>query len=236
MMRYTRRLAITGLAALALAACGQAGSEDSGDSATGSTSVEGAALGDMVKGSADATVEVVEYASWTCPACLDFHTRVMPTINEDYVETGKVRFVFREFPTAPQSIAVAGFALARCAGEDKYFEVLDELFERQPGILAIARNGDQVRVALETIASNHGISAGAAFEACLASQDIRRAIGDQINLGEQSGVSATPTVFVNGERLEGFEWRNPEGMAAILDEALGVDAEAEDAATEEPAE
>ena len=235
MMRFTRRLAVTGLAAFALAACGSAGGEDNGGSTGGdSGSIAGAALGDMVKGSANAPVEVIEYASWTCPACLDFEQRVMPTIQNEYIDTGKVRFVFREFPTAPASISVAGFALARCAGEDKYFDVLDELFERQQGILAIARDGDQVRVALETIAGNHGISAGAEFEACLNSQEIRRAIGDKINLGESSGVGSTPTVFVNGELLIGFEWRNPEGMAAILDEALGVEPETADAPREEP--
>ncbi|MEM1036273.1 MAG: thioredoxin domain-containing protein [Pseudomonadota bacterium] len=237
MMRFTRRLAVTGLAAFALAACGQAGGEDNGGSAgTGddSGSIAGAALGEMVKGSADAPIEVIEYASWTCPACLDFDQRVMPTIQSEYIDTGKVRFVFREYPTAPVSISVAGFALARCAGEDKYFDVLDELFDRQPGILAIARDGDQVRVALETIAGNHGIAKGAEFEACLNSQDIRRAIGDRIDLGEQKGVNSTPTIFVNGERLEGFEWRNPEGMAAILDEALGVGPEAADEPLEEP--
>ncbi|MEM1087140.1 MAG: thioredoxin domain-containing protein [Pseudomonadota bacterium] len=238
MMRFTRRLAVTGLAAFALAACGSAGSDDNGSGTSAdSGSIAGAALGEMVKGSADATVEVIEYASWTCPACLDFEQRVMPTVNEDYIATGKVRFVFREFPTAPVSISVAGFALARCAGEEKYFDVLDELFERQPGILAIARDGDQVRVALETIASNHGIAKGAEFEACLNSQEIRRAIGEKIDLGEQNGVSSTPTVFVNGEKLEGFEWRTGEGMAAVLDAALGVEpeAETEETVTEEPA-
>lgn len=227
MIRISRRFAVAGFAALALAACGPAGGEDTGTPTSGGPdSIEGAALGDMVKGNADATVEVIEYASWTCGACLDFDQRVMPVIQSDYIDTGKVKFIFREFPTAPANISVAGFAIARCAGEDKYFDVIDELFDRQPGILAIARQGDQVRAALAQVASNHGLDADA-FEACLQDQSVRRAISEKIDMGEQTGVNATPTLFVNGERLQGYDWRNPEGMRAVLDEALGVDPETE---------
>ena len=233
MIRMSRRFAVAGFAALALAACGQAGGEDNGGTSTGSTgSIEGAALGDMMKGNADAIVEVIEYASWTCGACLDFDQRVMPVIQSDYIDTGKVKFIFREFPTAPANISVAGFAVARCAGEDKYFDVIDELFDRQPGILAIARQGDQVRAALAQVASNHGLDE-AAFDACLADQSVRRAIGEKIDMGDQKGVNSTPTLFVNGERLQGFDWRNPEGMRAVLDEALGIEPEAAETAPAE---
>jgi len=237
MIRMSRRFAVAGFAAFALAACGAAGGEDAGNSSgNASGAVTDAALGDMVKGNPDATVEVIEYASWTCGACLDFDQRVMPVIQSEYIDTGKVKFIFREFPTAPANVSVAGFALARCAGEDKYFDVIDELFERQPGILAVVRDGQQVRAALETIASNHGITSTADFEACISDQGIRRAISDQISKGDQKGVNSTPTLFVNGERLDGFDWRNPEGMRAVLDEALGETPASQDDAPAETAE
>jgi protein-disulfide isomerase len=231
MIRMSRRFAAAGFVAITLAACGPAGGEDN-NTTGGTASVEGAALGDMVKGDADAPIEIIEYASWTCPACLDFHLNVVPTIQAEYIDTGKARFIFREFPTAPANIAVAGFVLSRCAGEDKYFDVLDELFERQQGILSVARQGDQVRGALEQVASNHGLVGSAQFDACLQDQSIRRAIGDIVDAGSRKGVNSTPTVFVNGERLQGFEWRTADGMRAVLNETLGESAPAEEAATE----
>ena len=238
MIRMSRRLVAAGFVAITLAACGPAGGEDNNSTGDGA-SIAGAALGDMVKGDANAPIEIIEYASWTCPACLDFHINVMSVVEDEYIETGKVKFIFREFPTAPANIAVAGFALSRCAGEDKYFDVLDELFERQNGILSVARQGDQVRAALEQVASNHGISGGTKFDDCLQDQSIRRAIGDAVDAGQRTGVNSTPTVFMNGERLEGHDWRRADGMRAILDEALGegtvvedASAPAEEAATE----
>ena len=226
MRAMSRRAILIAGSLLAVSACGAA-DDASSDS---STSSDAAATNEMVLGQEDAPVTVTEYASWTCPACLQFHTDVVGQLKSEYVETGKVKFVFREFPTAPANISVAGFAVARCAGEDRYFDVLDELFERQQGILSLARQGGQVRAALEQIAANHGITDTEAFDACLENSDIRRAIAGSVAQGEDDGVSATPTVMVNGEMLQGFEWRQWAGMKAVLDEALGEDAPAEPAA------
>ena len=219
MSRFTRRVALAAFASLALSACGQAGGEDAAPTTPSSSSN---AVKDIILGNPDAAVTIVEYASWTCPACLDFHQTVMPMLKSDYIETGQVRFVFREFPTPPANISVAGFAIARCAGEGKYYDVLDELFERQPGILAMVRQGDQVKSALMQIAENHGISGEEAFDACLQDGEIRRAISTAVGRGDAAGVNSTPIVFVNGEVLEGYDWRYPEGMRIVLDETLGV--------------
>lgn len=231
MLRFTRRTTIAALAGIALAACGQAGGEDSTSADTATPTSGAPVTTDMIQGNPDATVTIVEYASWTCPSCLQFHQAVMPTVRSEYIETGKVRFVFREFPTPPANIAVAGFALARCAGEDKYYDVVDELFERQPGILAMARQGDQVKAALLQIAENHGINSEEAFDNCMQNSDVRRAISTSVARGDAKGVNSTPTVFVNGERLEGTDWRYPDGMRAILDAALG-ETPAEETASE----
>ncbi len=244
MLRFTRRAAIGAVAALTLSACTPAGGGDNGTSPkpdTGSDAGNGTEIvQDMILGNPDASVTVIEYASWTCPACLDFDQRVMPMLKSEYIETGKIRFVFREFPTPPANISVAGFSLARCAGPDKYYEVVDELFARQPGILAMVRQGDQVKSALMQIAENHGIKGEEAFTACLEDSAIRRAIATSVGRADASGVNSTPTVFVNGTKLEGYDWRYPEGMRAVLDEALG-ETEAEpapqpDAGTDTPAE
>ena len=223
MNTLTRRTAILAVSFLTMTACGASGDE----SGEGPNS---AALQEITLGEEDAPVTIVEYASWTCPACLQFHNDVVGNLKEDYVETGKVRYIFREFPTAPANISVAGFAIARCAGEDRYYDVLDELFSRQTAILSLARQGGQVKQALQQIAANHGITDEAEFDACLNNSDIRRAISASVAAGDEAGVNATPTLFLNGEQLEGFEWRQWTGMQSMLDEALGEDAPA--AATE----
>ncbi len=225
MSQICRRTALAGLLSLALAACNQGGSDAESPAHDGGTT--SAALQDMVLGDPDAAVTITEYASWTCPACLQFHNEVVPMMLTDYVETGKVKYVFREFPTAPPNITIAGFAIARCAGPDKYFDVLDELFDRQQGIIAVAREGGQVRVALQQVAANHGIQGDDAFDACLQDQSIRRAIAASVALGDSQQVSATPTVFLNGERLEGSAWRYEAGMRDVLNEALGEDTPSE---------
>jgi protein-disulfide isomerase len=206
----------------ALAACGASG--DDPDSASSD-----AALQEITLGEDDAPVTVLEYASWTCPACLQFHNDVVGNLKDDYIETGKVKYVFREFPTAPAQVSVAGFAVARCAGEDRYYDVLDELFSRQTAILSLARQGGQVKAALQQVASNNGINGAEEFDACLQDADIRRAIAASVTAGEDDGVNATPTVFVNGEQLEGYAWREWSGMEAILADALGEEAPGEEA-------
>ena len=226
----SRRAVLIAGTLMAAAACGAA--DDS--SSSGNASVDNAAVEEMVLGADDAPVTIIEYASWTCPACLQYQNDVVGQLKEEYVETGKVKFIFREYPTAPANIAVAGFAVARCAGEDQYFDVLGELFERQRCILSLAREGGQVKAALKQVAANHGITDDASFEACLQNSDIRRAIASSVSKGENDGVTGTPTVLLNGQVLPGYEWRRWDGMKAVLDEALGEDAPAATNTAEEP--
>ena len=102
----TRRIVLTAVAALSLAACGQAGGKT--------------AVGDeMVLGNPNAKVTVIEYASASCPHCARWNEDVYPAFKKKYVDTGKVKYVFREFLTPPTEVAAAGFLLARCAGKDK---------------------------------------------------------------------------------------------------------------------
>lgn len=224
----SRRTVLFAASMFAMAACGA-----SGDDAKTSTE---AALNEISLGSDDAPVTLVEYASWTCPHCAQFHDDVVKKLKDEYVDTGKVKYVFREFPTAPAEISVAGFAVARCAGDDKYYDVLDELFSRQSAILSIAREGGQVKAALQQVGANHGITDAAQFEECLKDSDIRRAISASVMAGEEAGVNATPTIFINGDKVDGYAWREWTGMQDILNAELGEDAPAaEPAAAEAPA-
>ncbi|MEM9377956.1 MAG: thioredoxin domain-containing protein [Pseudomonadota bacterium] len=219
MTRLSRRFALVALSAMALAACGAA---ETGTTQTAGPAAEALALTDIPLGDADAPLTMVEYASWTCPACLQFHTDVMPSVKADYVETGQVQFVFREFPTAPTNVSVAGFALARCAGPDRYYDVIDDLFAAQTEVLDLARSGGDIEGALRDLASNYDIE-GDAFTECLSNEDVTYAITEAVMKGDSQGVNSTPTVFLNGEKLQGYDWRTAEGMKTVLDEKLNAE-------------
>lgn len=221
MLRFTRRSAVMAAAALALAACGSSSDGNESTADTNDSSGDAVVLQDIIFGDPDAPVTLIEYASWTCPACLDFHTRIMPTVQSDYIETGKVRIVFREFPTAPANVTVAGFAIARCAPDDQYYDILDELFMRQDAILTLARQGGPVVEALKQIASNHGIEGDEAFQACLDDQGNRDAIRASIAAATAKDVNVTPTFFLNGELLDNNARISAVTFSAALDEALG---------------
>ncbi len=222
MLRFTRRGTVMAAAALALAACGS--SSDSSESTTGSgdAGTEKVVLQDIVFGDPEAPVTLVEYASWTCPACLAFHSRIMPSIKTDYIDTGKVKLIFREFPTAPANVTVAGFALARCTEGEAYYDMLDELFVRQDAILTLARQGGPVVEALKQVAANHGIEGDEAFDACLESQDNRDAIRASIAAARAVGVDSTPTFFLNGEQMDSNARLSVATFSAELDAALAA--------------
>lgn len=213
MTLFSRRNALIALAALGLVACGDTATQSSRTT----SGAPAGALEEMSIGSEDAPVTLVEYASVTCGACAQFHRDVYPTIKEDYIDTGKVRFVFREFPTPPEELAMAGFVIARCAGEDAYFDVLDDLFQNQMGIIQAARSG-AARSAMMAVAERHGIEGEAAFEACLNDVDIRKAIADIVLAGEAAGVNSTPTLLLNGRKLENtLQSRTADGLSALID-------------------
>lgn len=213
MERISRRTALAALLALALVACGNGGTRG-----TATTRSDDPAKIGHVIGSADAPVTVIEYASPTCPACKYFHDIVLPEIKEKYVSTGQVRFIFREYPI--NDIDVPAYAMALCAGDDRYFAVLDDIFAHQSGIIDAARNG-VLKAALVAIAERHGINGEAAFDACMADESIRQRLKTTYDEAQKDGVDSTPTFVFNGEmtRFEG-DIRSPEGFSAKLDVLL----------------
>lgn len=230
-LMMTRRAALIAAATFLTAACSQAGGESV--SATSGTALETRFVEKGVEyGSADAPVTLVEYASLTCGHCKTFHETVMPTIKENYVKTGKVKFVFREFPTPPAQIALAGFVTARCVGETGHLSVLDDFFASQDEIFEATRAG-QAEAALIALAGRHGLSE-TQFQDCLADLDIRRDIAASIEAGEAQGVNSTPTLILDGEKLGSVESRTVEGLSALIDAKLAATTETETEVTTAP--
>ena len=153
-------------------------------------------LGDKVLGSDSAPVTIVEYASVTCPHCATFHQKTYPALKSKYIDTGKVKLIFREFPTQPAAVATAGFMLARCA-EDKYYPMLDAIFSQQQSWAQDPYNG------LLRIARQAGFSQEK-FDACLKDQKLAEQIQAVAQRGnEQFKVESTPTFFINGKKYVG---------------------------------
>jgi protein-disulfide isomerase len=201
----SRRAAVTGAALAAmtmLAACSGA--------QTGAV-----AEGDMALGAAEgAKVTVVEYASVTCSHCATWQTQVYPEFKARYVDTNKIRYVFREFPTAPESIAVAGFLLARCAGPDKYFPVIHELMASQSEIFG----GVPPRTVLLRIANGAGLSEEQ-FQACVTDADAIKAMDARIKSALEVGITGTPYFLVNGEHVPDSSLA---GLSEKIDAALAA--------------
>lgn len=147
-------------------------------------------------GSPDAKVIVVQYASLTCHHCQAFHRDVWPGIKERYVDTGKVRFIVREFPL--DQLAMAGFLLARCAEGDRWYEIVDHLYKSGEE-WAHAPNPGQ---ALKAEALKLGFTAES-YEACVTNQKLYDGILDVARRGSASGVTSTPTFFINGVKKVG---------------------------------
>ena len=157
----------------------------------------GAAQGDMSVGAGeDAKVTVVEYASVTCGHCAVWNEEVWPEIKTKYVDNDKIRFVFREFPTPPQDIAVAGFLIARCAGPDKYFDVVHDIMASQKEWAA----GVPPRTTLFRAAAAAGLSQEQT-EACISDKAAIEEMSDRIKAGIDAGVNSTPTFIVNGTKV-----------------------------------
>jgi protein-disulfide isomerase len=154
-------------------------------------------LGDVTLGSADAKVTIIEYASMTCSHCAHFHATTWPELKKRYIDTGKIRFTLREFPLDP--LATAGFMLARCDGESKYYPITDLLFDQQKNWAFVDKPLDALRAMLKQAGFSQE-----KFDACLKDQKLYDAVNAVKNRAmEQFKVDSTPTFFINGERYPG---------------------------------
>lgn len=152
--------------------------------------------GDMALGAKTAPVTVIEYASMTCTHCAHFATTTFPELKKRYIDTGKVRYILREFPL--NALSEAAFLLARCAGKDKYFNIVATLFAKQSEW--VVRNPV---AALKKELEPFGFT-DASFNKCLADNNMRMAIeAVSFRAAGEFGVHSTPTFFVNGTRIVG---------------------------------
>jgi protein-disulfide isomerase len=173
--------------------------------------MEPGSLPEKTLGPDDAKVTVVEYLSMTCPHCAAFHERTWPALKEKYVDTGKVRFVMREFPFDPR--ATAAFMLARCA-EDNYFPMVDVLFKQQSNWARSEKPSEE----LLKIARLAGFTQES-FEACLTDDKLLADVNAMRDRGAKDfDVDSTPTFFINGTRYSGD--MSIEQMSAIIDPLL----------------
>jgi protein-disulfide isomerase len=154
-------------------------------------------LGDVALGPANAKVTIIEYASLTCSHCAAFHKETYPALKQRYIDTGQVRFILREFPLDP--LATAGFMLARCDGEAKYYPITDLLFDQQKTWAFSDKPVD----ALQQMMRQAGFSQEK-FESCLRDQKLYDAVNAVRTRGsDKLGVNSTPTFFINGQRHPG---------------------------------
>ncbi len=210
MIRINRRSA---LAMSALALVSPVLAEETKDK--GKAMLEAASpLGDRVLGKADAPVVLIEYASATCPHCAEFHETLLPQIKTEYVDTGKVKFIFREFPLDNNALAV--FMLVRCLPEEKFFSTTDIIFKRQQ-LWAKAPNPG---VEITKIMTEMGMDK-ATFEACLKKEDLAKTL---VTYSEKSakdfGIKGTPALFVNGEYVDGH--KDMTDVKKALDNAIAA--------------
>jgi protein-disulfide isomerase len=152
---------------------------------------------DVVLGSPDAPVTIVEYASLTCPHCAKFHKETMPQLKKEFIDTGKVKFVYRDFPFDEASFRAA--MVARCSGKDKFYGFIDALFSTQD---TWTREADW-KASLARIGKLGGMSQEA-FDKCLVDKSVEEPIlAKRLEAAQKFGVESTPTFFINGEKVGG---------------------------------
>jgi protein-disulfide isomerase len=202
------------ISALALAAC-----NDSGPPEPYNTVEVTPFMGEAVLGDPAAPIEIIEYASTTCSHCAAFHETVLPDLKTKYIDTGKARLVYRVLPTPPVELSVAGGALARCAGEDKFFDVIGDLFENQKSLVEATREPRKLQRFLLELGSRHGLSADE-VGSCIASEPLTTHLIEVAGAAPES-VTGTPAFFVNGKNVEG---NSLEALSTAIDAAIATPA------------
>ncbi len=166
---------------------------------------------DMVLGSPDAKVTIVEYASLTCPHCATFHINTLPALKREYIDKGLVKLIYRDFPL--DGLALRASMMAQCAGPDRYFGFIELLFTRQQ---VWATNKDPLE-GLAGIGKMGGMTEDE-FKTCLTDKSVEDLVLSDALEGEKTyAVRATPTLFIDGMRYSGM---SIEQMRAVLDPIL----------------
>jgi len=170
---------------------------DSTPGASDATSLLAIGKDDRILGSPTAPITIVEYASMTCPHCAHFSDEVLPEIKKKWIDTGKVKWVLRDFPLDDE--AVHASMIARCAPHDRFYAFIDALFADQANWAA----APDYQAALARLAELGGMSKDQ-VDACLKDETLRnQVLNSRLVAANQLGVNATPTFFVNGTKFTG---------------------------------
>ena len=152
--------------------------------------------GDHVEGSPNAPITMIEYASFTCPHCAHFNTMILPELKTKWIDTGKVKLVYRDYPL--DQTAAQAAQLACCAPADRYFGVVDMIFRTQANWATASDPIGELTKSLRIA----GIGENEA-KACLADSKIADAVVASAQGGDKVGVKATPSLYINGELFSG---------------------------------
>lgn len=167
---------------------------------------------EQAMGSADAPVTMIEYASLTCPHCAAFHKETLPALKEKYIDTGKVRLIFRDFPL--DRLALDAAKLAHCAGPDRYFTFLGAFFQNQERWAT----AEDPRAALRQLALLGGLS-GEKADACLNDRALEDGIlQSRLDAEKQHQIESTPSFLINGKLYAGNQ--GIDKFSAIIDALL----------------
>lgn len=172
------------------------------------------AKGDITLGNADAPVTLHEYSSLTCPHCANFHKDTLPLIKKEYIDTGKVRMVFHDFPL--DGLAMGATMLARCSGPDRAYDFTDMLFQTQ----ASWRDSENPLASLIALARFYGLS-GDDVKNCVGNQELLKYVENKRDAASaQYKIQSTPSFVLNGKLIEGAQ---PfENFKEALDKALAA--------------
>ena len=169
---------------------------------------------DFILGDRGAPVTLIEFASLTCPHCATFHRDVLPHLKKDYIDTGKIRLVYRDFPTPPRELALAAAMLAQCGGEDRFFGFIEVLYRSQERW----SRSDNPRRELEQIARMGGMSSSD-FDACLDDQALLQKLQARVQRDvKRYGIRSTPSFVLDGRKVRRVE--TVQQFRDVLDSAL----------------
>lgn len=171
-------------------------------------------LGTPFLGQENAPVVVTEYASTTCGHCRAFHEQVFPELKTKYIDTGKIRLNWVVMPTPPQAISLAGAAIARCAGEDKFFAVIDDLFKNQNLIIEAGANPWRLQKQLRELGARHGLNADQ-VGTCIADPSLTEVTRKFVQ-ESPAFVTSTPTFLIDGKDVD----QTMEALSAAIDAEL----------------
>ena len=167
---------------------------------------------DRAIGEVDAPIRMVEYASVACPHCRSWYETVWPMVQDEFISTGEMRFIYREMLTGQPQLAAIGFMIADCAPEDQYFNALHLLFETQTEIFGLVQEQQSTAPVYYRVANALGLSEEEA-NACIEDEAVQQRVLARHQQSVDDGAGGTPAFFINNYLLSTDP--TPDGLAYV---------------------